>query len=169
MDGPRYREALDQALRRIRSFEPAVLVVALGLDTAKGDPTGTWSLTPDDLHENGRRVGALGLPTLVVQEGGYRTRTLGRNARAFFEGLHKGATRGMSSSSAEFTMREDGPSRPTWRRCAPWSRPRASSRTRRWRSPPSWCRNGWRRAQPAATSSSSPTGTAAWRATPATA
>ena len=65
--------------------------MALGLDTAKGDPTGTWTLTPDDFAENGRRIGALGLPTLVVQEGGYRTRTLGRNARSFFEGLHKGA------------------------------------------------------------------------------
>ncbi len=92
VDGPRYREALGQALRRVAGFEPAVLVVALGLDTAKGDPTGTWSLTADDLRENGRRIGALGLPTLVVQEGGYRTRTLGRNARAFFEGLHKGAS-----------------------------------------------------------------------------
>jgi acetoin utilization deacetylase AcuC-like enzyme len=91
VDGPRYLIALDQALRRIDSFEPAVLVVALGLDTAKGDPTGTWSLSAADLYENGRRVGAMGLPTLVVQEGGYRTRTLGRNARAFFEGLHKGA------------------------------------------------------------------------------
>ncbi|HPF70170.1 MAG TPA: acetylpolyamine amidohydrolase [Candidatus Krumholzibacteria bacterium] len=91
VEGPRYREALGQALRRIRGFDPAVLVVALGLDTAKGDPTGTWNLTADDLLENGRRVGELGLPTLVVQEGGYRTRTLGRNARAFFEGLHKGA------------------------------------------------------------------------------
>jgi acetoin utilization deacetylase AcuC-like enzyme len=91
VDGARYREALGQAIRRIQSFKPAVLVVALGLDTAKGDPTGTWSLTPDDLQENGRRVGALGLPTLVVQEGGYRIVSLGRNARAFFEGLHKGA------------------------------------------------------------------------------
>ncbi len=91
VDGPRYREALGQAIRRVTTYGPAVLVVALGLDTAKGDPTGTWSLTPEDLHENGRRLGAIGLPTLVVQEGGYRTRTLGRNARSFLEGLHKGA------------------------------------------------------------------------------
>ncbi len=92
VDGARYTQALGQALRRIRSFAPTILVVALGLDTAKGDPTGTWSLTADDLHGNGRLIGALGLPTLVVQEGGYRTRTLGRNARAFLEGLHKGAS-----------------------------------------------------------------------------
>ena len=91
VDGKRYLEALDQALRRVRHFKPAVLVVALGLDTAKGDPTGTWNLAAEDLHENGHRIGLLGLPTLVVQEGGYRTRTLGRNARGFFEGLHKGA------------------------------------------------------------------------------
>jgi acetoin utilization deacetylase AcuC-like enzyme/GNAT superfamily N-acetyltransferase len=91
VDGPRHREALDQALRRIRRFAPVVLVVALGLDTAKGDPTGTWTLKAGDFAENGQRIGALGLPVLVVQEGGYRTRTLGRNARHFFEGLSKGA------------------------------------------------------------------------------
>jgi acetoin utilization deacetylase AcuC-like enzyme/GNAT superfamily N-acetyltransferase len=91
VDGPKYREALGRALRRVRSFDPAVLVVALGLDTAKGDPTGTWTLGADDFHENGRLIGALGLPTLVVQEGGYRTRTLGVNARAFFDGLLKGS------------------------------------------------------------------------------
>ncbi len=90
IDGPRYREALDHALRRIRRFNPLALVVALGLDTAKGDPTGTWHLKAEDFAENGRRIGALGLPVLVTQEGGYRTRTLGRNARHFFEGLIKG-------------------------------------------------------------------------------
>jgi acetoin utilization deacetylase AcuC-like enzyme len=90
-DGERYRAALERALRRIRGFAPTVLVVALGLDTAKGDPTGTWSLVARDFHENGRRVGALGLPTLVVQEGGYRTRTLGTNADGFLTGLLKGA------------------------------------------------------------------------------
>lgn len=91
VDGPRYREALDQALRRIQRFKPAVLVVCLGLDTGKGDPTGTWSLRADDFQENGRRVGALGLPTLVVQEGGYRTANLGRNACQFLDGLARGA------------------------------------------------------------------------------
>jgi acetoin utilization deacetylase AcuC-like enzyme len=35
-------------------------------------------------------IAALGVQTLVVQEGGYRTRTLGVNARNFFEGLWNG-------------------------------------------------------------------------------
>jgi acetoin utilization deacetylase AcuC-like enzyme len=89
-DGNRYRDALEQALARIRRFRPTCLVVALGLDTARSDPTGTWTLEGRDFEENGRRIGALRLPTLVVQEGGYRTRTLGTNARRFFEGLHEG-------------------------------------------------------------------------------
>ncbi len=89
-DGPQYRRALARALERVAAHRPAALVVCLGLDTAKGDPTGSWTLGPDDLEENGRRIGALGLPTVVVQEGGYRTRTLGRNARAFFQGLAGG-------------------------------------------------------------------------------
>jgi hypothetical protein len=35
-------------------------------------------------------LGSLRLPTLIVQEGGYRTRSLGTNARHFFLGLWKG-------------------------------------------------------------------------------
>lgn len=86
----RYRRTLRKALMRIADFAPQHLVVCLGLDTAKADPTGTWSLVAQDFRENGRMIGAIGLPTLVVQEGGYRTRTLGSNARHFFEGLWEG-------------------------------------------------------------------------------
>lgn len=87
VDGGAYARALDRALERVQAFQPHFLVVALGLDTAKGDPTGTWSLTPRDFKKNGGRIGGLGLPTLVVQEGGYRSRSLGPCARSFFEGL----------------------------------------------------------------------------------
>jgi ribosomal protein S18 acetylase RimI-like enzyme len=93
VDGGRYRKALARALRRIEEFRPHFLVLGLGLDPAKGDPTGTWSLAVKDFEENGRMIGALGLPTVVVQEGGYRTRTLGKNVLAFFRGLLEGATR----------------------------------------------------------------------------
>ncbi|MDY0220589.1 MAG: GNAT family N-acetyltransferase [Desulfobacterium sp.] len=82
-----YRRTLAMALRRISQFEPDFLVVALGLDTARHDPTGTWSLTPADFKANGRMIGETGLPILVVQEGGYRTRSLGTNARSFFQGM----------------------------------------------------------------------------------
>lgn len=89
----RYREALARALHRIDRFDPTYLVVALGLDTARGDPTGSWSNRPDDFYRIGEAIAAQGVPTLVVQEGGYRIRTLGANARSFFAGLWEGGRR----------------------------------------------------------------------------
>ncbi|MBW3553256.1 MAG: acetylpolyamine amidohydrolase, partial [Gemmatimonadetes bacterium] len=94
LDGAGYLRALRGALERVERFDPRFLVVALGLDPATNDPTGTWTLGAADFRENGRAIGALGLPTLVVQEGGYRTRTLGVNARNFLEGLRDGARAG---------------------------------------------------------------------------
>jgi acetoin utilization deacetylase AcuC-like enzyme len=90
LDGVQYRKVLTDALQKVRRFNPQFLVLALGLDTAKGDPTGSFRLMTKDFRENGRMIGGLGLPTLVVQEGGYRTQTLGINARHFFSGLWEG-------------------------------------------------------------------------------
>jgi acetoin utilization deacetylase AcuC-like enzyme/GNAT superfamily N-acetyltransferase len=87
VDGGKYRKALTQALQRITAFGPDFLILALGLDTAKADPTGSWTLTAEDFERNGRMIGELGLPVVVIQEGGYRSRTLGVNARKFFFGL----------------------------------------------------------------------------------
>lgn len=87
IEAKEYRETLGRAIERIKHFKPAFLIVAFGLDTAKGDPTGTWKLSSGDFEKNGRLIGDLNLPTLVVQEGGYRTLTLGTNAAAFFNGF----------------------------------------------------------------------------------
>jgi acetoin utilization deacetylase AcuC-like enzyme len=87
LDGKAYLRALRRALRTVEDFAPDFLIVALGLDSAKGDPTGTWSLNAADFEANGRAIAALRLPTLVVQEGGYRTRNIGVNARRFLVGL----------------------------------------------------------------------------------
>ena len=88
-----YRAALATAAGRIERFAPAFLVLSLGYDTAAGDPTGSWRHRPADFRAIGETVGGLGYPTLVVQEGGYRTRTLGANARAFFGGLWENGSR----------------------------------------------------------------------------
>ncbi|RME65050.1 MAG: GNAT family N-acetyltransferase [Alphaproteobacteria bacterium] len=85
-----YREALDAAIARIRKFSPSYLVLAAGFDTAKGDPTGTWMHQGKHFQAIGQALGRIGLPTLVVQEGGYRIRTLGSNVRHFFLGLADG-------------------------------------------------------------------------------
>ena len=85
-----YRTALARGLRRVARHDPAYLVVALGYDTGKGDPTGTWANTATDFREIGRMIGAAGHPTVMIQEGGYRVRTLGSNARNFFSGFAEG-------------------------------------------------------------------------------
>ncbi len=87
----RYLETLDDALELVRKFKPEALVVPLGLDIAKADPTGTWTLSPKGLSEVGRRIGSLKLPMLLVQEGGYNIRSLGRNAAALLSGVCAGA------------------------------------------------------------------------------
>jgi acetoin utilization deacetylase AcuC-like enzyme/GNAT superfamily N-acetyltransferase len=84
-----YKLVLGKALRSIIRFRPVFLVVSLGLDTAKGDPTGSWLLRARDFNAIGRMIGSIRLPILVVQEGGYNTRNLGINARHFFEGLYQ--------------------------------------------------------------------------------
>ncbi len=82
-----YHDTLARALARIKKFNPQFLVLATGLDTAKGDPTGTWNLIPKDFEAMGKAVAGLHLPTVCIQEGGYKTRTLGKNALALYTGL----------------------------------------------------------------------------------
>jgi len=88
--GEKYRAVLEKALGRIRRFKSDFIIIALGLDTAKGDPTGSWHLTAQDFQLNGFLIGSLKIPTLVVQEGGYNQRNIGVNARHFFSGLWQG-------------------------------------------------------------------------------
>jgi acetoin utilization deacetylase AcuC-like enzyme len=90
VDGESYRKVLTGVLQKIRKYDPQFIVLALGLDTAKGDPTGSFTLLTKDFRENGRMIGELQLPTLIVQEGGYKTQTLGVNARHFFNGFWDG-------------------------------------------------------------------------------
>ena len=82
-----HRAAVAQGLRRVARHDPAYLVVSLGFDTAKADPTGTWANEAADFTRLGQMIGAAGYPTVIIQEGGYRVRTLGTNARHFFQGL----------------------------------------------------------------------------------
>ena len=90
IDAADYLHTLRSALSRIRSFRPKYLIVCLGLDTSKGDPTGTWNLKGRDFLGIGREIGSLGKPSIVIQEGGYNNRSIGSNARHFFFGLLSG-------------------------------------------------------------------------------
>ncbi len=90
LNGEEHRKTIKKALLIIKKFKPDYLMVALGLDTAKGDPTGTWSLNHNDFTLNGKIIGQLNLPTIIIQEGGYNNRELGINARSFLKGFYDG-------------------------------------------------------------------------------
>ncbi len=85
--------ALDAALKRVRDFNPAFLVVPLGFDTMRGDPTGSFDLAAGDLEQVGMRLGGLDLPLLIVQEGGYDLGNLRTGSRSFFRGVARGLVR----------------------------------------------------------------------------
>jgi acetoin utilization deacetylase AcuC-like enzyme len=88
-DAP-WLEAGDRALARIRAFAPPVLVVALGLDASESDPLQGLKITPRGFARMAERIAALGLPTLLVQDGGYLGPELGENLAAFLEGFERG-------------------------------------------------------------------------------
>jgi acetoin utilization deacetylase AcuC-like enzyme len=84
-DNARYLSALEEALHLIRTYEPQSLVVSAGMDIYAEDPLGTIKVTTEGIAEIGKRIASLGLPTVVVMEGGYANEMLGRNVVAFLE------------------------------------------------------------------------------------
>ncbi|MEO8357086.1 MAG: histone deacetylase family protein [Chloroflexota bacterium] len=82
-DNARYLLALEEALTLIRKFEPKHLVVSAGMDIYADDPLGTIKVTTDGIGEIGKRIASLGLPTVVVMEGGYANDVLGKNIVSF--------------------------------------------------------------------------------------
>jgi acetoin utilization deacetylase AcuC-like enzyme len=63
--------ALDRLLDRVRQYEAGAVVVSLGLDGAEHDPAAPLRISREGFAAAGARIGALGLPTVFVQEGGY--------------------------------------------------------------------------------------------------
>ncbi len=83
----RWFEALDAALGRVRAFAPDAVVVSLGVDTFRDDPISRFELDGDDYPVLGARLADLGLPTLVVLEGGYAVDAIGTNVAGVLGGL----------------------------------------------------------------------------------
>jgi len=90
VDDAQYLKVLASAVEQIRTFRPMYLVVSLGFDIMRGDPTGSFVLTSKGMQRIGKELANLDLPTLVVQEGGYSIRNLVRGSHAFFSGLCQG-------------------------------------------------------------------------------
>ncbi len=79
--------AVDKAGAAIKAFGTEALVIALGYDAHKDDPIGVLKLDAADFGTIGAKVKAFGLPTLVVQEGGYAIEAIGGCLDAFLGGF----------------------------------------------------------------------------------
>jgi len=80
-------ERLDEAIRAVRLFGPDVLVVPLGFDTYREDPQAQVALSSGGFARMASALREIGVPVLVVQEGGYFLDGLAENTRQFFSGL----------------------------------------------------------------------------------
>ncbi|PPI84860.1 acetylpolyamine amidohydrolase [Marinobacter maroccanus] len=78
---------LDEALAAIKLYQPDALILALGFDIYKNDPQAKVSVSSEGFCKLSTHVRQLGLPTLVVQEGGYDLDALSENVQQFFKGL----------------------------------------------------------------------------------
>lgn len=103
------RPALEIALKKVLEWGTKNLVISFGVDPAEGDPICTFGIKVEDFKDIGVTIAGLGtskisitvnprtdlvtlgIPTLVVQEGGYSEDTiLSTSASALIEGLLAG-------------------------------------------------------------------------------
>jgi len=82
-----YLDAVARALDAIAAFDAGLLVVSFGADTFEGDPISHFAIRRDDYPVIAAKVAGLGLPTLIVMEGGYAVDDLGENVAAFLSGF----------------------------------------------------------------------------------
>lgn len=78
---------LDEALNAIRLFAPDALIFDNGFDIYREDPQAKIGVETADFEHLGHRIAGLGLPTLVVQEGGYHLDSLKANIQSLIRGL----------------------------------------------------------------------------------
>jgi acetoin utilization deacetylase AcuC-like enzyme len=75
--------ALDRGIAAIQDFGAEALVISLGFDMAADDPLAAVNVYPEGFSDMARRIAAMGLPTVLIQEGGYLGPSLRTNAEAF--------------------------------------------------------------------------------------
>jgi len=82
-----FAPVLTSAVQAVEQFAPAVVVLAIGFDTYEYDPISVLRFDFEAYRMVGQRLRALGLPVVVVQEGGYMVDSLQPGLTALLEGL----------------------------------------------------------------------------------
>ena len=79
--------ALGTALDAIKTFQPDAMVLSLGFDASEHEPLSFLRVTADGFARAARAIGALGIPTAIIQEGGYDLDRLGALLARFLGAL----------------------------------------------------------------------------------
>jgi acetoin utilization deacetylase AcuC-like enzyme len=86
-DSHSYDVALAEALDAVQAHRADLLVLSFGADTFEDDPISYFRLREDDYRQIGSRIASIGLPVLVIMEGGYAVEALGHNVEALLSGF----------------------------------------------------------------------------------
>ncbi len=81
--------ALERGIGAIEDFGAQALVVSLGLDMATDDPLAAVNVHAGGFAQMARRIAAMNLPTVLIQEGGYLGPSLKKNAESFLTSFRK--------------------------------------------------------------------------------
>ena len=82
-----FLEALERGCEAIQGWKPDALVVSMGVDAGAADPESPLQVTNHGFSDAGVRVAGLGLPTVLIQEGGYHLESLGPDVMAILAGF----------------------------------------------------------------------------------
>lgn len=97
-EDPVWLAAIDEGMVSIGHYAPDALLVSLGFDPFKGDPSADLAVSTEGFRAAGERIGAYGGPVVLVQEGGYLVEKLSDNLDAFLDGFMR--ARAVSTRSA---------------------------------------------------------------------
>ena len=82
-----FMDNVDKALDVVRTFAPDVVVHVLGFDVYVDDPQAKCAVSTQGFTELAAKIRSLGIPTMVLVEGGYLVEKLEDNLDAFIQGF----------------------------------------------------------------------------------
>jgi acetoin utilization deacetylase AcuC-like enzyme len=82
--------AIEAGIAAIRRFGAEALVVSLGFDASRDEPLNALAVSEHGFARAGAAIGALRLPTAIVQEGGYNLTVIGDLLTRFLTGFGGG-------------------------------------------------------------------------------
>lgn len=86
-EDPAWLGAIDEGMASIQAYRPSALLVSLGFDPFKGDPSSDLAVSTEGFRGAGERIGRYRGPVVLIQEGGYLVEKLGENLDAFLDGF----------------------------------------------------------------------------------